>query len=75
MENAELRALDDASLKKQLDDFEHEMFNLRFQRAAGQMPNSNRMSQVRRDIARVKTLIRERATATQVTSVTEAKAK
>ena len=77
MENAELRALDDASLKKQMDDLEHEMFNLRFQRAAGQMPNSNRLGQVRRDIARVKTLIRdrERAAMTKVTSATEAKAK
>ena len=77
MENAELRTLDDASLKKQLDDLEHEMFNLRFQRAAGQMPNSNRLGQIRRDIARVKTLMRERerAAITQVTAVMEAKAK
>jgi large subunit ribosomal protein L29 len=77
MEYAELRTLDDASLKKQLDDLEHEMFNLRFQRAAGQMPNSNRLGQVRRDIARVKTLMRERerAAITQVTAVMEAKAK
>lgn len=61
MDASELRALDDAALKKQLDDLYHELFNLRFQRAAGQMPNFNRLTQVRRDLARVKTVIRERA--------------
>ncbi|MBI3741300.1 MAG: 50S ribosomal protein L29 [Chloroflexi bacterium] len=60
MNAAELVKMDDASLKKQLDDFEHEHFNLRFQRAAGQLTNLNRLAQVRRDIARVKTIIRAR---------------
>ncbi|MBI4786772.1 MAG: 50S ribosomal protein L29 [Chloroflexi bacterium] len=57
---AELRAMDDTALKKQLDDLYHEMFNLRFQRAAGQLPNFNRLKEVRYDIARVKTVVRER---------------
>ncbi len=61
MNAAELRAMDDNALKKQLDDLYHELFKLRFQRAAGQMPNFNRLTQVRRDIARVKTVMRERA--------------
>lgn len=61
MDASELRAMDDATLKKQLDDLYHELFNLRFQRAAGQMPNFNRLTQVRRDLARVKTVMRERA--------------
>ncbi len=61
MKAAELKAMDDASLKKQLDDLYHELFNLKFQRAAGQMPNFNRLTHVRRDIARVKTIIGERA--------------
>ena len=69
MTNAELRTLDDASLKKQIDALEEEMFKLRFQRAAGQLPNFNRLGQLRRDIARVKTLLRERA------AMPEAKAK
>ncbi len=56
----ELRASSDAELQKQLDDLYHELFNLRFQRTAGQMPNTNRLKQVRRDIARVKTLMRQR---------------
>jgi large subunit ribosomal protein L29 len=52
--------MDDAALKKQMDDLYHELFNLRFQRAAGQMPNFNRLTQVKRDIARVQTVLRER---------------
>ena len=61
MESSTLRGLDDAALRKQLDDLYQEMFNLRFQRAAGQQPNFNRLGEVRRDIARVKTIQRERA--------------
>ncbi len=56
----ELRGATDADLQKQLDDLYHELFNLRFQRTAGQMPNTNRLKEVRRDIARVKTVVRER---------------
>jgi len=59
MEPTQLRGMDNAALQKQLDDLYQEMFNLRFQRAAGQLPNVNRLRQVRRDIARVKTILRE----------------
>ncbi len=59
-ELAELRTVSDGELHKQLEDLYHELFNLRFQRTAGQMPNTNRLKDVRRDIARVKTLVRER---------------
>ncbi len=65
MNAAELRAMDAAALQKQLDDLYHELFNLRFQRAAGQLPNFNRLKQVRHDIARVQTILRSRATAVQ----------
>lgn len=61
MDAAQLRAMDNVALQKQLDDLHQEMFNLRFQRAAGQLPNVNRLRQVRHDIARVKTVLRERA--------------
>ena len=61
----DLRSSTEAELQKQLDDLYHELFNLRFQRTAGQMPNTNRLKQVRRDIARVKTLVRERELATR----------
>ncbi len=60
----DLRGATDAELNKQLDDLYHEMFNLRFQRTAGQMPNTNRLKEVRRDIARLRTLMRERELAT-----------
>ncbi len=57
---ADLRVSSDAELQKQLDDLYHELFNLRFQRTAGQMPNTNRLKEVRRDIARLKTIVHER---------------
>ncbi|HEX7593698.1 MAG TPA: 50S ribosomal protein L29 [Anaerolineae bacterium] len=63
MDAATLRGMDDAALKKQLDDLYQELFNLRFQRAAGQQPNFNRLSLVKHEIARVKTVQRERARA------------
>jgi large subunit ribosomal protein L29 len=55
----ELRSANEAELRKQLDDLYHELFNLRFQRTAGQMPNTSRLKVVRRDIARVRTIMRE----------------
>jgi large subunit ribosomal protein L29 len=61
MQATQLRTMDNAALQKQLDDLYQEMFNLRFQRAAGQLANVNRLREVRRDIARVKTVLRERA--------------
>lgn len=60
MEPTQLRTMDNAALEKQLDDLYQEMFNLRFQRAAGQLPNVDRLRTVRRDIARVKTVLGER---------------
>ncbi|OQY97332.1 MAG: 50S ribosomal protein L29 [Chloroflexi bacterium UTCFX4] len=56
----ELRRLNDAELDKQLDDLYQEQFNLRFQNASGQVKDMNRFKQVRRQIARIKTLQRER---------------
>jgi large subunit ribosomal protein L29 len=56
----ELRELNDAELQKQLDDLYEEQFNLRFQNASGQVKDMNRFLFVRRQIARIKTLQRER---------------
>lgn len=56
----ELRELNDAGLQKQLDDLYQEQFNLRFQNASGQVKNQNRFKEVRRQIARLKTLQHER---------------
>jgi large subunit ribosomal protein L29 len=56
----ELRALDDDELQTRLREGKEELFNLRFQVATGQLENNRRLQQVRRDIARVYTVMRER---------------
>lgn len=56
----ELRELTDAELDKKLADGKDELFRLRFQLATGQLDNPMRLKEVRRGIARVKTIIRER---------------
>jgi len=57
---AELRALDAEDLESKLKDAKVELFNLRFQNATGQLDNSARLKTVRREIARIYTVIRER---------------
>lgn len=60
MEVSEIRALTDAELGNRLDDSYQELFNLRFQRSTGKLTNTARMRVVRRQIARIKTILRER---------------
>ena len=60
MKAADVRAKTDDELTEQLDTFGREIFNLRFQRANGQLENTARVRQVRRDIARIKTILGER---------------
>lgn len=55
-----LREMTDKELIKKMDDNKDELFRLRFQLATGQMDNPMRLKEVRRNIARVKTIIRER---------------
>jgi large subunit ribosomal protein L29 len=57
---AELRELNDADLVQRLLESKEEHFNLRFQNATGELDNSARLGQVRREIARLHTLLRER---------------
>ena len=57
---AELRAVDPSSLEEKLREAKEELFNLRFQNATGQLDNTARLRQVRQDIARVYTVMRER---------------
>jgi len=57
---ADVRAKTDDELTEQLDTLGKEAFNLRFQRANGQLENTARVKQVRRDIARIKTILGER---------------
>ena len=57
---ANLRGLSDDELKKYLDDFRQELFNLRFQHHTGQLENFRRIQHVKRNIARILTLQNER---------------
>ena len=57
---AALRELADDQLLDQLKESKHELFNLRYQFATGQIENSGRISQVKRDVARINTILRER---------------
>lgn len=60
MKARELRELDDDELRKKEKDLREELFNLRFQHATGQLENTQRMKLVKREIARVLTILRER---------------
>ncbi len=61
MKAADVRAKTDDELKTELETLGKEAFNLRFQRASGQLENTSRVRQVRRDIARIRTVLGERA--------------
>ena len=56
----ELRELNDAELIQRLAEAKEEHFNLRFQVATGQLDNTARLGDVRREVARLNTLLRER---------------
>jgi len=56
----ELRSLTDVELTQKLHEAYQELFNLRFRLATKQLDNTSRVSVVRREIARVKTIMRER---------------
>lgn len=56
----ELRDLGDAELETRLSEVSVELFNLRFQVVTGQLDNTARLGHLRKDIARIKTLLRER---------------
>ena len=60
MKATELREMTDVELNKQLKDLKAELFNLRFQHAINQLDNPLRLNVVKKDIARVKTIIREK---------------
>ena len=58
MKASEIRELSDKELGEKLRDLKAELFNLRFQHAINQIDNHKRLSDVKKDIARVKTQIR-----------------
>jgi large subunit ribosomal protein L29 len=57
---AELRELNDVELANALRASKEELFNLRFQRATGELEDSSRLDVLKKDIARCRTLLRER---------------
>ena len=63
MKAADLRAKSADELKTELVDLKKEQFNLRFQAASGQLENTARVREVRRDIARIKTILSAQASA------------
>jgi large subunit ribosomal protein L29 len=63
MKASDIRSKDEASLKAELTDMKKEQFNLRFQQATGQLAKPSRMRDVRRDVARVMTVLGEKTKA------------
>jgi large subunit ribosomal protein L29 len=57
---AELRELPDEELYTRMDSAKEELFNLRFQVATGQLDNTARLKELRHDVARIATVLRER---------------
>lgn len=60
MKAKDLRQLTDDELVKKISDFKDELFRLRFQLTTGQLNNTMRLKEVRRSIARAKTILTER---------------
>jgi large subunit ribosomal protein L29 len=65
MKIKEIRELSNAELDQKLKDFKEELFNLRFQQVTGQLDNPMRIRMVKKTIARIKTVLRERELAAQ----------
>ncbi len=72
LDATELRNKTPDELRDQLASLKKEQFNLRFQQATNQLENTARMRLVRRDVARVKTILNEKAAGAATTESTEA---
>jgi len=59
MKASEIRALSAEEMLRKVDDLKQEFFNLRFQHETGQLENPQKMKGTKRDIARVKTIIKQ----------------
>ena len=59
MKAAQVREMNKADLEKKLSELKAELFNLRFQHAINQLDNPMRLTAVKKDIARVQTILRE----------------
>jgi large subunit ribosomal protein L29 len=72
MKTVDLRKLSYAELQEQLDESKEELFNLRFQIVTNQLDNTARITQMRRQVARIKTMMREQEIAAWETQKEEA---
>jgi large subunit ribosomal protein L29 len=66
MKAADLRELPEAELLEQLAEHKQELFALRFQSVTGQLDDASRVSKVKREIARILTILRERELAAEL---------
>ena len=64
MQAFEIRNLSDGEIRTKMEEAYEELFNLRFQQTIGQVKDSNRFTVLKRDIARMKTILNERKRAT-----------
>lgn len=60
MRTTDIRNLNGAEVARKLDEAHQELFNLRFQYSTGQLKNTARLGEVKREIARLRTILRER---------------
>ena len=60
MKAQDIREMSEEELQRKAQDLQEEIFNLKFQHATGQLENTQRLPQVRKDLARVKTILREK---------------
>lgn len=67
MKAGEFRSLSPEERRQKLVEMKQELFNLRFQHATGQLENPQRLKQIKRDVARVQTIIREEELSTHQT--------
>jgi large subunit ribosomal protein L29 len=75
VDTAELRNIDTEELEQKLVEVRQEAFNLRFQLVTGQLDNYSRITRVRREVARIETILREREIAAAEAAEAEAEAK
>ena len=61
MKASEIRELSLEEMQRKVDDLREELFNLYFQHGTGQLENSQKLKQTKRDVARIKTIMREAA--------------
>lgn len=69
MKAQEIHVLSTSEIEARLADVEEEFFNLRVQYTIGQLENFNRLTELKRDVARLKTILRERELAAEPTNI------